>query len=267
MKKILFILCFFSTLCLADTNNNNTLILGQYPYLSPDMMLYRMEPIADYYQRKTGHTVLIKNAPSYEEFLARAQRGEYDIAYAPAHFAALLCSDYNYLPQMLFDVGYSALIVTMEKSTIKNPKDLVGKDIAIPQDLVVRTTLDQLAKLDIEEKDLSLFKKSTHDRALHSLFTGGVDAAIISTSLTVSLPIDTLEKLHVVEVYGDMKGDVLIMNKKTVDLISADLINNSAIDFESSPESKILKKRWKFNLQLRPISNAELSPLKKLAIE
>lgn len=225
-----------------------------------------MQPFAQYIERTLNRKVILSTARSYEQLLTSAQKNKYDFAYSPAHFAAQLINQNHYHPLLLLDVSYSALIVSLEKSDIKNPSDLRQKTLAIPNllALVTRLALDELANTGVAEQDLTLLKKSTHDRALLALLSGEVDAAIISTTLIAALPEETIEKLHIVEVYGDVIGDVIITNQKLAKT-SPELVENIIKHFPTSPEAKDFVDRWKFNIVLRPISAEELEPLGRLA--
>ncbi len=253
----------------SKQKSNKPLSLGFYPYYSTEMLRYRLMPLAWFAQEMAGRPVKLKAATSFESFLEQAVEQSYDLALAPAHFAALLTRDHHYLPALIIDVNFSAIIISQAKSTIKNPEDLKGKTLAVPSPLalVTRITLQGLQEKGINtEKNLTIVKKSTHDRALHAVLNGQTDAAIISTTIIDALPTSTVEKLHVVDFHGNLPGDVILVRQELLNQLK---LSPTAFGeaFLESRYAKTFAIRWIFNINLKTLEAADLEVMLPYAPE
>lgn len=173
------------------------LTVGLYPLLSKNMMQFRNQPLADFLQRTETANVQLKYLNSYQSFLSQGLVAKHDVIVAPSHFAMLFS---QYKPLLLLDFELTALIVSLRSGAVHHTGQLPDKTLAIANKiaLVSLVGLDHLEQQDVAIDTISLLKKSTHDRALHALFTGHADAAIISNSFFLNLPKKTSAKLRII---------------------------------------------------------------------
>ena len=227
-----------------------TLLMGLYPFLSPDMMNFRMQPLADFLRRSEVRNVKLKHANSYQQFLDNSLAGSYDIIVAPAHFAALLSRKQHYQPLLLLDFSYVALTVSLRDGPVDQVSRLKGKTLAIPDwlALVSLVGLETLQLQGVPFDKVTLIKKATHDRSLHALFTGETDAAIISSTFFNKLPSKITDKIHIINQSDPLIGDI-IMARSGAEFSEA-IVN----DFADSIEGEAFYQRWKIDFTLKPIN-------------
>ncbi len=166
----------------AQATGEARLVLGILPILSPERLMRRFGPLADYLSRSLGVPVVLETAPDYREFVKRtAGERRYDLLFTAPHFYYLAQRDAGYRvvvrvsgPQM------SALIVAPKASQIFTVKDLRGRSIATPNALALGTLLIRhslvTAGLD-PGVDVELVETPTHNASLLSAVKGFSDAA------------------------------------------------------------------------------------------
>ena len=268
IKYFLSALLLTANLCLTEEINNKdlqpALIFGLYPALSPEMLEQSMQSLVKYIERVSGRQVSLITANSYARFLQNAKEGQYDLAFAPSHFAAVLSDGYHYEPLLLSGGKSRTLVVSHIDSNIKTIEDLQNKKIATPSKLahVSLIAFKQFSLLGIGTDKLQIIKKSTHDRSLHAVLSHEVDAAIISEVMFTRLSANMKKRIHIIEAYDGLLGSVILATEdnKSIDT----LIHKIKNDFPSSPERKQLFSAWSNIFILTPVTKEQLLPLKDI---
>jgi phosphonate transport system substrate-binding protein len=165
-----------------DAHSNQELVFGLLPILSPQKLVARFGPLADYLAKKLGRPVRIETAPNYSEFLNRTNDNQrYDILFTAPHFYYLAYRKARYKAIVRVDAAdMRAIIATPIKSNIHTLNDLRGHTLSVADPLALGTALVRahlLANGIDPDKDLQLVATPTHNASLLSAYKGITDAA------------------------------------------------------------------------------------------
>lgn len=220
-----------------------------------------MEPLSDYIQRSTGRQVLQLNSQSYQQFLQKAQQQQFDLVYAPVHYAALLTEEHGYKPLLLFAAPYQPVVISKRLASMDEISSAKALRIATPNQsaLVSRMVMQKIGPA----AHIEWVVKSTHDRSLYALLSDEVDAAIVSSFFLSGVGEDARSRLKVLASYGVVPGDVLLARQA---LLTHEPQLQKAVDhFSGSAESTRFVERWKLEVQFKPVDPQLLAPYKALA--
>ena len=100
------------------------------PIHSPAKMKEIYQPMADYLNKRTGHTFNIVTVKSFVSYWAKMNKGQYDLILDAAHFADYRVKKLNYtvLAKINDTVSYS--LVTNENVNYFDADELIGQRIA-----------------------------------------------------------------------------------------------------------------------------------------
>jgi len=100
------------------------------PIYSPEKMKEVYQPMADYLNKRTGHTFNIVTVKSFVSYWAKMKKGQYDLVLDAAHFADYRVKNLNYtvLAKINDTVSYS--LVTNEDVNYFDADELIGQRIA-----------------------------------------------------------------------------------------------------------------------------------------
>ena len=166
----------------AQAAGEARLVLGILPILSPERLMRRFGPLADYLSRSLGVPVVLETAPNYREFVKRtAGERRYDLLFTAPHFYYLAQRDAGYrVVVRVSGPQLSAVIVAPRASRIFTLKDLRGRSVATPDSLALGTLLirHRLVAAGLEPGvDVTLVETPTHNASLLSAVKGFSDAA------------------------------------------------------------------------------------------
>jgi len=191
------------------------IIYGSYPFFTPNFLTPRLKYFADYVEEVTKLSVKIEVATSYEEFLRKAREGQYDLAYAPSHFALDLIRHHNFQPLLTSNYHYQSIIISKRTSDYYSINDLAQTTIAIPNPYALVT---RAAQIDIRNSGnhstITYQIQSTHDRTVMAVLQNKANAGVISSGAYDSLSASMKNKLKVIHRLGDYPDDFLLMNTK-----------------------------------------------------
>jgi len=190
-KTSLFILCIlslYSSTLYATNQSNSKLILAVHPYLTPQELVKRFTPFAEYLSKEIGRKVEVRVGRTYEEHLQAICHNEVDIAFlGPAPYIKLSSKSQSQTLLAKFSLkkqeGYYGHIVTRENSGIKNISDLVDRSFAFGDPLSTMSHLIpryMLQKKSIYLEDLSYSQYLfSHRNVAHSILSGDFDAGAV----------------------------------------------------------------------------------------
>ena len=161
------------------------LVLAVHPYLSEPEVHARFSPLARYLETRTGRTVRIKVADTYDDHIRAVGEGEADIAYlGPVSYIALVD---RYGPQVMLarqaDAGrptFRGVVMTRQDSGIKTLGDLKGKSFAFgAEESTMSHVVPEvmLYEAGVRRQDLSAVAfVGGHKQVALSVLTGKFDA-------------------------------------------------------------------------------------------
>ena len=221
MAYIRFIIAFslfFSAAVFSLDDDRNKLVIGSYPYLSPNILVRQIKPLANFLEEQTQKQVSVVVLSRYEELLAEDAAEKYDLVLTPSHFALALWRDSQFKPVMHWLETFSARMLVKNDAPFKSLADLKNRAISIPdrQALVVFSMERRLAEYQLlASRDYQFRVRSTHDRALYELILGKVDAAIISSAIHSKLQLPFREELRVLNEIDGLLSDVYLLSPKS----------------------------------------------------
>jgi phosphonate transport system substrate-binding protein len=157
------------------------LVFGFLPILSPQKLVARFGPLADYLAKQLHRPVRLETAVDYAEFSRRTKARRYDILFTAPHLYYIAQRQAGYRVLVRVDrPSLTAVIVARKDSHIESLKDLRGKKLAVVDPLALGTALIRayLSAHHLDpDKDLILVTTPTHNASILSAYKGITDAA------------------------------------------------------------------------------------------
>lgn len=142
-------------------------------------------PIAEHLTKETGVKFEIATAPTFEAFMDRVKKDEFDIIYLNSYLYAVAhnTAGYEAFVKVKQDglTKFRGVVVVRADSPIKSLKDLNGKTIVFADDTSLAGYL--LQKAYFLDRGFDLVRQATvkfagkHDAALTQVYNGAADAA------------------------------------------------------------------------------------------
>ncbi len=131
----ILLILFFMPALYKTANAEHALILAVHPYLSPEELLKKFTPLADYLSRRINKPVEVRIGSSYEEHIRYIGQNKVDIAYmGPASYVKMVNQFGNKPVLARLEIKgkpwFQGNIITRKDSTITSLNDLKGKRIA-----------------------------------------------------------------------------------------------------------------------------------------
>ena len=174
----------FSHPLFAD--NKKPIRLGLLPYLSPDLLIKRYAPFAEYLSQQMQRPVKIVTAPSFSLYIRRTMQRRYDLYITAPHFAALAEEKFKHKGLARWANYLKGVIVVRAESNIKTVADLKGRVLAAPDKLAI---ISILAGLYLEKqgvipnKDIQIRHLPSHNAALLEVLAKRADVAVVASMI------------------------------------------------------------------------------------
>ena len=193
-KLILFALLILINLpivSLAETEivQEETIVFGVAPFMSPLALVKRMSPLRDYLSQILGRPVVIETASHAGEFLQRSINGRYDYILTNPGFALKTYDSGKFLLLVTQKSKLKGQIVVMHESGIMKVNDLVGKTVGSPPKIgflgqVIAPFVAGLGLIDENAIDIVYFH--SHKDSVLALIDRTVDAVLSLTLCRIS---------------------------------------------------------------------------------
>jgi phosphonate transport system substrate-binding protein len=184
-------------------SDKDQLVLGLLPFVSPERLTQRFEPLARHLSRALDVDVVLETAPDYREFVRRtAKEKRYDLLFTAPHFYYLAQRNGGYrVAVRVSGAPMDAVIVTPKTSPIYHLKDLSGRKLATPASLALGTLLvrERLATSDGDlTAEITLVETPTHNASLMSTINSFTDAASLMTPVFDRMAPDIKDEFRVI---------------------------------------------------------------------
>ncbi len=156
------------------------LVLGVFPYFSPEQLATLYRPLADHLEARLGQPVRLVSAPDFATFKRRTAAGRYDILVTAPHLGRIAERRHGYRWLALTRNRSEAVFVSRRDSGIHTLGDLRGRRLALPPPLAIvhQMALETLERRGLKPgRDLQLLPRKSHDQALYAAIQGDADAA------------------------------------------------------------------------------------------
>lgn len=170
------LILFFPSLAAAE---ENTLVLGVFPYLSASQMMEQLSPLVKRMEEALGEKITMVSAPDFLSYVERMAKGEYDLVITAPHMGRLAQTRDGW--QLVVQSGQKLIpvILVRKDSAIHEVSDLRGKTLAVGNRHSVTCLLAEEALIGQElapGKDFNIVETATFSNVEQSVFLGEVDA-------------------------------------------------------------------------------------------
>lgn len=165
-------------ICLAA--DQAPLTLGVMPFANTLALMKTHQPLRQHLEAALGRPVQMSTAPSYQEFVAATNRGDYDISITGPHFA-VMAIDRGHVPLVRYDLMLKPIVLVHKDSGIDDVAALRGKSVILSNRFAISAVLGikWLAETGMEaRKDYRLIEAATHSTAIMAVALKEQDAAI-----------------------------------------------------------------------------------------
>ena len=194
IRSIFLIATLTATLLITpaiDSWSGEKYTLSMLPRYSPEEIMKRITPLADYLTRKTGLTITPVISRDFKEYTLRLRRGNITIGYENPYIYTLVSQEHEAIAKAVKGKSgdrFRGIIITRIDSNIVEIGDLKGKTVSIVSKTSAGGFLSQKATLQKYgfnlDKDLELIEAldNKQENVLLSVYYGDVDAGFIRES-------------------------------------------------------------------------------------
>lgn len=238
------------------------LVFGIFPYVSQAQLMQVHAPLKTQLEQKLGQPIDMVTAPDFPEFLARTQRGEFDIILTAPHFGRLAEVRDGYVRLAKTGHEVQGIFLVAADSDIKRIKDLKGKTVMIAQPISVVYQLaeETLRKQGlIHGKTVTVLETRTHNNALAAPTRKEADAAVTGQGLWAQATPEVKAQLREIGATPAVPGFMLMAHKR---LPSKQIsqIKQILLGFDKTPEGKAYFDKT-FILRFEPINSKVMRSL------
>ncbi|MEO1767741.1 phosphate/phosphite/phosphonate ABC transporter substrate-binding protein [Thiobacter aerophilum] len=237
--------------------------LGVFPYLSTRALLNTYEPLQRFLENRLGRPVLVVTAPDMRTFVERTLTGAYPLVVTAPHFARLAQVDAGYRPLLRPQRDLAAVFIVPHGGPVRSLADLRGKILATPDSLAIVTqqAINMLREQGLEPgRDVILRQMPSHNSSALAVREGAVDAAVLSNTAFLQLPLEQREGLALLA-RGRSLPHVMILARSDLGAAEAARFARLIQEFvEQTAEGRQFIDKLGY-LGLRPPTEAELKSL------
>ncbi len=176
-----------------------TLRLGLVPYLSTRSMVAVFEPLRAHLERELQVKVELFTAAGLRGLGENLRRGDYDIAFAPAHFLRLAELEWNYRIVAQVNAPAKLVIVTRSDSPLRSARDLEGKKLVSLDRLAITSmvALEWLASNNLQPgRNVDVEFLVTASTSIRALEDPAVAAVALTESQMADFPQDMRDRVR-----------------------------------------------------------------------
>jgi len=193
------------------------LTLGIFPYVSRGQLMEYHTPLKLYLEKELQRPVDLVTAPDFSEFMARTQKGEYDLVLTAPHLGRLAEVRDGHLRVAKTAHEVHGVFLTRKDSGIRSLADLKGKTImmAQPISIVYQMGVEELRQYGlVPGKDITVIGSRTHNNALYAPARRESDASVTGLALWKNAEPDVRAQLVEIGQTDGAPGFMLMANKR-----------------------------------------------------
>ena len=248
-----------SPLANAAINEKGELVLGVFPYLSPNQIVEFFTPLKDHLEKSLGRQVEIRSSPNFKQFVERTRDGEYDVIFTGPHMGRLAEKRSGYRP--LAQTGIPIITVALSKkgSTIKSLGDLRNGSFAVGSKLAMhyQNVNLELGKSGLElGKNVKFIDTASFSNVIEAIIHGEADAGAVGSLLWDNAPPEQRAQLQEIYRSEPLPGFLLLGHVRNGEA-TLEKIQTSLIGFASIPAGKAYFEKTK-HIDFRPVDAATM---------
>lgn len=233
--------------------------VGLAPFLSPAALLATFRPLREHLVRALGEPVEMYTARDFPALAAALQRGEYDLAFVPAHLGRLAVEDWGWVPAAGTIGRTQVQVLVRAAGPVHRAADLRGRRVGMldPLSLVAALGTQWLQSEGLGPPDgAERVTMPSINSALHALARDELAAVVAASTQLLNLPPGTPADHRVLARLTDIPGPVYLARPG---LPAATLARWRAalLSFQPDPQ----RATTAANTRLTPLGAAELDPL------
>lgn len=216
------------------------LVFGIFPYVSPGQLMEYHNPLKVYLQSRLQRPVELVTAPDFAEFVARTQKGDYDLILTAPHLGRLAEQRDGYARVVKTGHEVQGIFLVRRDSAIHSLADLKGKKIMIaqPVSVIYQMAIEHLKRNGlVPGKDVTVVTTRTHNNALYGPVQRETEASVTGNLLWANAEANVRAELVEIGRTHAVPGFTVMANKR---MPAAQLKRVQALllDFQNTPEGK-----------------------------
>ncbi len=227
-------------LSLAALAAEAPLTLGLFPYVSRGQLMEFHTPLKLYLEGRLKRPVDLVTAPDFAEFMARTQRGEYDLVLTAPHLGRLAEKRDGYVRVAMTAHEVQGVFLVRRDSGIHRLEDLRGKTVMIAQpiSIVHQLAVEHLRRHGlVPGKDLRILDTRTHNNALYAPARGEADASATGILLWVNAEPAIREAMREIDRTPPVPGFMVMAHKRVPPALVRQL-RHWLLEYSGTPEGE-----------------------------
>jgi phosphonate transport system substrate-binding protein len=227
----------------ADSQAQDNIILGVFPYLPPKRLAQTMAPLPPAFSALINKPVMFRTTSSFAKYTENLENQAYDIAMVQP-FDYELAVNNDYVPLVQRKGSLQAGIFVLEDSNIKSLQDLKNTVIAMPPHgaAVSRLALSMLREQGLlPGRDLEVQYRRSHDSCLFQLRRKLVSACAVWSEVAKLVTPEEMQGIKLLQT-TDRIPSPLFMAKKSLPAPVRDKLVREMISWNKTQSGKKLLK-------------------------
>ena len=267
--RSLLLLCFvflwpvsFAYASSAETASKKSgYTFGVFPFLAITSLEGVFAPIASELSHALDMDVLLKSTDTFEKFMQNLEHRDYDIAFIQPFDYVSIAKRAGYLPVATRNEPLNADFLVLEKSPLKEGKELKGKVIGLPPKVAAVSYLAKISLIQIGldiRHDVKFRHFSSHQSCLQQLLIGDIDVCVASKPVQRAFESQMNVKFRAIMTTPSITQTLFVVHsrvpEKERNLIKKTILSTTLSDVK--PEFKIIFKSVN-NRFFRSVDDAE----------
>ncbi len=238
---LLTILMFPAATIATEQQNDESIKLGIFPYVSPGQLVKFHIDLKEMFDNVLGKNVVLVTAPDFKEFVKRTQNSYYDFIMTAPHLGRLaeVRDEYRPIAHTMHEV--QGVYLTKKSSMINNLNDLNGKVVTLVGRTAIITQMveKQLNDLGLYNgKNITFRFTKTHNNAMYAPLRGESDASV--TGIALWTKIGVVKNDNDLKVIGKSPVTIgfQVMASKNVSDLDYKIIEQALFSFHETEQGK-----------------------------
>lgn len=165
-----------------DKNKDPELLMGVAPFMSPDKLFKRLNPLRNFLSRALSREVVLEFSRNPAQLIERTDAGRYDLVFTGPSFALRAFDSGLYLPGAIPGNHTTSVLLVSSSSVIQSIEQLKGKVISTPpqKSLAAKVAPSFFRENGFIKSEIpKMLPYASHNAAFLAAQNGDVDAAFI----------------------------------------------------------------------------------------
>lgn len=218
---------------------SHALTITHEPYARSSILSYRFQDIIEFYKDSGFADANYLESRNYRQFFSMASEQKFDIVFASTVNARVLVEQYNYIPILVKNVGFRAVVIAHSKSDIQSVSDLSGKTVYTPD---AYDPVSYLGKVSLKDVDANFVELSGTPKVIMMVATGEAEAGLVADIDLLLMKKTLRNRLNVIAKSNETASTYILVNNRNKSRIEK--LKSTALRINSTDTMTKIADSW-----------------------